>query len=257
MEKSEIEILIYSVSFILFILTFFLLAIFFIFKRKQRKSHFKILALNDALLHSQIEIQEQTFTNISQELHDNIGQALSLAKLNLGTIKLNDTAKAQQNIDDTKMLISESLVNIRDLAKSMLGEKISEIGLERAIKNEIKLLQNATGYSIQFTTSHLLHSLTPQQELVAFRIIQETLQNTLKHAEATSIQIDIKHESTYTTITIDDNGKGFDKKALDLNETGVGLKNMKNRAKLIDAVFSIDSIPLKGTTSKLKIFFAK
>jgi signal transduction histidine kinase len=103
----------------------------------------------------------------------------------------------------------------------------------------------------------MLHSLTPQQELVAFRIIQETLQNTLKHAEATSIHIDIEHDSTYTSITIVDNGKGFDKKALDLNETGVGLKNMKNRAKLIDAVFSIDSTPLKGTTSKLKIFFAK
>lgn len=255
MEKFEIEILIYSVSIILFVLTFFLLAIFFLFKRKQRKNFNKISALNNALLQSQIEIQEQTFTNISQELHDNIGQSLSLAKLNLNTIKLNDSLKAQESIDETKALISETLVNIRDLSKSMLGEKISEIGLEKAIRNELKILKNTGDYVIDFTTSNLINSFSPQQELVAFRIIQETLHNIVKHAEATEILININHQTACSVITITDNGKGFDIIVLDKNESGVGLKNMKNRAKLINADFIIESSLLKGTKSSLEIKF--
>lgn len=255
MEKFEIKILIYSVSIILFVLTFFLLAIFFLFKRKQRKNFNKISALNNALLQSQIEIQEQAFTNISQELHDNIGQSLSLAKLNLNTIKLNDSLKAQESIDETKALISETLVNIRDLSKSMLGEKISEIGLEKAIRNELKILINTGNYIIDFTTSNLINSFSPQQELVAFRIIQETLHNIVKHAEATEIIINIDHQTTFSVITIADNGKGFDAIALDKNESGIGLKNMKNRAQLINADFIIESSLLKGTKSFLKIKF--
>ncbi len=255
MEKFEIEILIYSVSIILFVLTFFLLAIFFLFKRKQRKNFNKISALNNALLQSQIEIQEQTFTNISQELHDNIGQSLSLAKLNLSTIKLNDSLKVQESIDETKALISETLVNIRDLSRSMLGEKISEIGLEKAIRNELKILKNTGDYVIDFTTSDISNSFTPQQELVAFRIIQETLHNIVKHAEATEILINIDHQTAFSVITIADNGKGFDTNALDKNESGVGLKNMKNRAKLINADFFIESSLTKGTKSSLKIKF--
>jgi two-component system, NarL family, sensor kinase len=255
MEKFEIKILIYAVSIILFVLTVFLLAIFFLFKRKQRRNFNKISALNDALLHSQIEIQEQTFTNISQELHDNIGQSLSLAKLNLSTIKLNDILNAQANIDDTKALISDTLVNIRDLSRSMLGEKISEIGLEKAIRNELKILKNTGNYVIDFTTSAITNSFSPQQELVAFRIIQETLHNIIKHAEATEIIINIDHQSTCSVITITDNGKGFDIMALDKDESGVGLKNMKNRAKLINADFIIESSLMEGTKSSLKIKF--
>ncbi len=243
---------------ILFILLVIFLLIFVIqlkkrkfkfeFEKKDREQNFQ-----QTLLQTQIEIQEQTLTNISQELHDNIGQTLSLAKLNLNTLKLQDATKAQESIDITKGLITQSLVNIRNLAKSMLGEKITEIGLQQALQNELKILEHSGLYQISFTANEHANNLTPQQELLTFRILQEALQNIIKHAEATKIDVQMDSSSLQTNITITDNGKGFNIGSLDANSTGIGLKNMKTRAALINAELQIESTIFQGTSFCIKI----
>jgi two-component system, NarL family, sensor kinase len=235
------------------------MVIFFVVLYTRRKN--KILNEKRALqnkfekeiLQTKIEIQEQTLTNISQELHDNIGQSLSLAKLNLNTLKASEIEQSQESLTATKALISTALTNIRDLAKSMLGEKITEIGLEQAIQNEIKILEHTKKYEINFTTSEETYSLSPQQELVAFRIVQEALHNIIKHAQATKIDIIITHESQVVNIYIADNGKGFNAQNLTATATGVGLKNMQNRAALINAKLNIQSAIFQGTSLSLSI----
>jgi signal transduction histidine kinase len=255
LEKETIILAVIVATCILFV---FIVFIYFsiVFYRKKHilqeqekeliKSNFQ-----QTLLQTQIEIQEQTLTNISQELHDNIGQSLSLAKLNLNTIKLDNTEKAQQNIDSSKDIITSALVNLRDLAKSMLGEKITEVGLQLAVQNELKILENTGKYEIEFSSDNETTLLTPQQELIAFRIIQETIHNMVKHAEATKISIAFVQNSSELKILISDNGVGFKLADLDAAFSGVGFKNMKNRAKLINATFELSSEPMKGTITTL------
>jgi two-component system, NarL family, sensor kinase len=257
LEKETVILAVIVGTGILFVLIAFIyLSIIFYRKRYLLQEQEKEIIQSNfqqTLLQTQLEIQEQTLTNISQELHDNIGQTLSLAKLNLNTLKLNDTAKAQESINVTKGLISQSLVNIRDLAKSMLGEKITEIGLQNALQNEIKILEHTGKYEINFTTNENKNLLTPQQELVAFRIMQEAIHNIVKHAEATKIDVSLYFNTIQTTITITDNGKGFNTANLDESNTGVGLKNMKNRAGLINAELTLQSTVFQGTCFSLKI----
>jgi two-component system, NarL family, sensor kinase len=254
---SQEIIIIVSISFFFLLITIFVLLFINLYMKRQASYLNEKLLLEynfqQTLLQTQLEIQEQTLTNISQELHDNIGQTLSLAKLNLSTLKLNDTAKAQESINVTKDLISQSLVNIRDLAKSMLGEKITEIGLQNALQNELKILEHTGQYQVSFAANENNNLLTPQQELVAFRILQEAIHNIVKHAEATKIDVAINFRSTQTLISITDNGKGFHTAKLDESNTGVGLKNMKNRASLINAELNIQSAVFQGTSFSLKI----
>jgi two-component system, NarL family, sensor kinase len=254
---SQEIIIIVSISFFFLLITIFVLLFINLYMKRQANFLSEKLLLESnfqqTLLQTQLEIQEQTLTNISQELHDNIGQTLSLAKLNLNTLKLNDAAKSQESINVTKGLISQSLVNIRDLAKSMLGEKITEIGLQNALQNELKILEHTGKYQISFSTNENKNLLTPQQELVAFRIMQEAIHNIVKHAEATKIDISLLFNSPTTIITITDNGKGFNTANLNESNTGVGLKNMKNRASLINAEFTIQSTVFQGASFLLKI----
>lgn len=239
---------------IVFILLIIFIAVFFFIFYKKKKEQQEILQLREkAFAQAQIEIQEQTLTNISQELHDNIGQTLTVAKLNLSTIQLENKEESLQKIDTSKQLITQSLVNIRDLAKSMLGEKIAEIGLQQAIQNELKILENTGLYTINFSIDKSIVNITQQHELIAFRIIQETLHNIVKHAEATTINVGIKHVHEQIIFTITDNGKGFNANKLNENSIGIGLKNMKSRAALINARLQINSAVLKGTITTLTL----
>jgi two-component system, NarL family, sensor kinase len=257
LEKETVILAVIVGTGILFILIAFIYLSIIFYRKKYllQEQEKEIIQSNfqQILLQTQIEIQEQTLTNISQELHDNIGQTLSLAKLNLSTLKLNDPTRAQESIDITKGLISESLANIRSLAKSMLGEKITEIGLQQAIENELKILEHTGQYKVSFAANENNNLLTPQQELVAFRILQEAIHNIVKHAEATKIDVAMNFHTTQTIISITDNGKGFNTANLNENNTGVGLKNIKNRASLINAELIIQSTVFQGTSFSLKI----
>ena len=250
--EEIIQVIAIAIVFILLII--FIAVFFFIFYKKKREQQEFLLLQEKAFTQAQIEIQEQTLTNISQELHDNIGQTLSVAKLNLSTIKLENAEESTQKIDTSKQLITQSLANIRDLAKSMLGEKITEIGLQQAIQNELKILEHTGLYKINFSADiGTVAIISPQHELIAFRIVQETLHNIVKHAEATTIDVTMNNISAQTILTITDNGKGFNTKELDENATGIGLKNMKTRAALINADLQINATILGGTTTILML----
>ncbi len=211
------------------------------------------IEFQNQILQTQIEIQEQTLATISQELHDNIGQSLTLAKLNLNTLPAIADEKTITQINNTKTLLSNVLTNIRDLAKSMLGEKIAEIGIEAAIRNELNLLGNTGTYTISIETKGDDYLLHPQKEIVTFRIIQEAIHNIIKHAEASTIDITFNYLPEMLKIAIIDNGKGFDQNLLTAKETGIGLKNMQNRAILINANLHIQSAPFQGTSLTLSI----
>ncbi len=200
---------------------------------------------------AQLEIQEQTFKNISQEIHDNIGQVLSLAKLNLNVIPKNE---ASEKIGLTEELLTKAISDLRDLSKSLSAEKIVDTGLEIALAHEMVIIEKAAkNIRTEFHYNNEPVLLSREQIIITFRIIQELLQNILKHAGATNIKLDLLGSENATTLLLEDNGIGFDAAKLDESKTGIGLKNIKQRCKLIGANYTLESKPGNGTFVKIII----
>src|SRR5450432_2905115 len=121
------------------------------------------------ILESKLEIQEQTLKNISQEIHDNIGQVLSLAKLNINTMSDATPEALQDKINDSKHLITKAIQDLRDLSKSLNTDYVTELGLSRSIEYELEMIKKTGSYEIQFGIEGKTYRLEPQQELILFR----------------------------------------------------------------------------------------
>jgi two-component system NarL family sensor kinase len=239
---------------ILLFLTFFIIAnlLLYYYKRKRHfaensrlKSEFQ-----KELLQSQLEIQEQTLKNISEEIHDNIGQVLSLAKLNLNTLPdIEDTA-TQQKVHNTKELVSKAIVDLRSLSRSLDAEFIMQMGLIEAIGYELDIIRKTGTIETEINISGTQFKLDKQKELIFFRIVQEVINNIIKHAKANKILVNAIYDTDKFQLTIADNGQGVDLSPLNDNDHssfGLGIRNMNNRAKLIGADFNMSSTVGKGT----------
>ena len=210
----------------------------------------KIAHANE-MLQSQLEIQEQTFENISREIHDNIGQKLTLAKLHLNTLNLNDTGKATIQLNDSVSMISEAINDLSDISRSMSSEIILNNGFIRALEFEITQLNKSGLFKLKLQVTGEPVFLESQRELVLFRIVQEALNNIVKHAAARAITIFLHYNEQLMSLKITDDGKGF---ANGKNvETGTGLANMKRRAGLLQGNFTINSQLGNGTEINIKI----
>lgn len=245
----------------LYIITvvFVLLALLFIFflavslkrRRKMNMERTELQAqFQQELLRTQLEIQEQTFKTISQEIHDNIGQMLSLAKLNLATIDLQKEAQASEKIKDARDLVSKTIQDLRDLSKTLNTETITAVGLLNAVEAELHLLQKTGTLQTTFDVSGTPVRLDPQKQLILFRIVQEALHNVMKHAQASAVRVQAAFEPVDFTLLIADDGRGFDSAdAL----FGSGLRNMQSRSRLIGAAWQIESAAGCGTTVRITL----
>jgi two-component system, NarL family, sensor kinase len=203
------------------------------------------------LLSAQLEIQEQTLEHVSQEIHDNIGQTLSLAKLTLNRL---DVSNPTPGIDHTKDMLTKAIADLRAVSKSLNTGAILSAGLLKAIESELKQLEKSGAYTTRLETSETQSTLKPQHELILFRIVQEALNNIIKHAEASSVIIRAEFRHQELALSIADNGKGFMPPAdvCEGNE-GIGLRNMCQRTKLLQGSFCVESIPGNGTSIHLLI----
>ena len=246
---SVLILSIVSVSLIFFI--------YFFQKRKLKQQNDMAIMqsqFSQTLLQTQLEIQEQTLKNISQEIHDNIGQALSLAKLNLNTMPATNDEQLQQKITNSKELVSKAIIDLRDLSRSLNTDYVQQMGLVRAIEYELELIKKTGVIETQLHVEGSALRLDKQKELILFRIVQETFNNIIKHAEAKSIKVNILFNPLELVLIIADDGKGVDLSPLnEQNDSrfGLGIRNMHNRAKLIGAEFSMHSSLGNGTEVKI------
>ena len=202
---------------------------------------------SQALLQTQLEIQEQTLKTISEEIHDNVGQVLSLAKLNLNTLEYN----TEQKLEDTKQLISKAINDLRDLSRSMHGDRIAELGLQQSLTDELQILQNSGEFETHLKTAGENYKLPPQKEMVIFRIVQEALNNAIKHAKAKNISLLLNYQPEVFVLTVQDDGIGFDSDKV--QNKGIGLKSMQNRVQLIGGTCTLQSTPSNGTSITIEL----
>lgn len=253
MEKFEVKTLVIVLTCLFLVLGLFVFMFFIVYRRNQNTRESEIEKLNKTLLQTQLEIQEQTLKTISQEIHDNIGQVLSLVKLNLNTLDLNGGEGKAEKLDNSMHLVSKAINDLRDLSRSMSGDKIADLGLPDAMENELRIIGNTGQHKTNFTLSGDVQKLQQQQNLVVFRIVQESLHNAVKYSKAANISGQMVFAPERLLVSISDDGKGFDSKQLDVKKTGIGLKNMLDRAQMIGASLYIKSEPGKGTRIDLDL----
>lgn len=251
--QREIFYLVIAVTALVLLLTAFMLLTVIIYNKRKRKILLEKELLKKTyeqeLLRTKLEIQEQTLQTISEEIHDNIGQALSLAKLNLNTLDYLDPDKLKHKTTDAKELVSKAIQDLRDLSRSLNTDAIASQGLLSALEQELEMYRR-TDFKTELLTDGPVPRLEPQKELIIFRIIQESLNNISKHADAGQIRVIIKAGKENLEIRVEDNGKGFDPGLVQRrteNTKSLGLRNMANRAAMIGADFRLCSEPGKGT----------
>jgi len=216
-------------------------------KNKRDKEHMQFI-FDSELVKTQFEIQEQTMQTIGVELHDNIGQLLSLTSLTLNSIELDNLEKAQQKIDAAIELNLKSIKEMRLLGKLLHGEQLVKLGLEDAIRHEISWMEK----SGKFLLTYDIDGENPgynntDKDLILFRITQEILNNIIKHSQASEINVKLDYTDGGIKLQIIDNGSGFNLDELLEQQKGMGLKNIQKRVEIVNGTVFIQSQPGEGT----------
>ncbi|WP_246124378.1 MULTISPECIES: sensor histidine kinase [Bizionia] len=250
---SERYLLVYMIG-VLFTVCALIIIFFIVFQKRKNKLLLEKIereqAFQEEISITQIEIQEQTLKNIGQELHDNVGQILSVANMNMSILAMQVPAELKGSFSDTKNAVKDSLSELRALSKTLNSDVISNRGFQESITGEINRLNklklvNAT---IEIVGDPMLFT-EGKQSIILFRILQECISNTVKYAQATVFKVVLNYTEEALLISAEDNGKGFDMASA---EKGSGLINMKNRAELINSEFKLTSSEGNGMQLQLE-----
>jgi len=253
-NPNDIAIFLIGVTCLVLALTAFIITILYFYRKKQILYHKELQTLKTDneknLLSTQLEIQEQTFQNISREIHDHICLNLTLAKLNLVTIEPANSIQLSERVNSSVEILSNSIRELSDISHSMNPELIASFGLIKTLEMEIEKMERPGLININYQVNGNPVFMNSQKELVIFRIIQEAFNNILKHAKAKNVLLHLYYNETQIEVTIQDDGAGFILESLCENgsyKAKSGLLNMKKRAKLIDGSCQITSEPGTGT----------
>ncbi len=206
------------------------------------------------ILRAILDTQEKEQQRVAEDLHDSLGQELSALKLYLNTLEniaVKNDKKVKEVLDQCYGLLDSSIQNLRSICFNLLPGTIELSGLAEAIEALIYNLNLQKKVRIIFEKPRRTEEIPKPIELALYRIIQEFINNTIKHAQATEIVIRLQFNSAYD-LYLSDNGKGFN---LDTTQplNGHGLNNMRSRVRMFQGSFELSSAPGKGTQVTIKI----
>lgn len=206
------------------------------------------------MLSTQLEIQEQTFGHISREIHDHVGQRLTLARFYLSSVSTKQE-EALVLSDTASQLIGEAIADLKQLSRSLTSSVIEDNGLLYALEQEIQRIARLVPWKIELRITGDSKFISTDNELIIFRIVQEALQNIIKYAEPQQVFIDFHFTPGQIALEVIDDGKGFyNGRMTQPSSSGKsGLANMKKRTSLLNGTMEIFSSPGKGT--KLSFIF--
>jgi two-component system, NarL family, sensor histidine kinase DegS len=198
-----------------------------------------------------IENQENEQNRIAKEIHDGIGQMLTGLKFSLESINLNDKEKTSQKIEYLKQLSLDIIKGVRTATFNLMPPELSDHGIVSSLSKLCQELSKLTGKNIVFyNKSQFEQRLDSLTEINIYRLSQEAINNAIKYADSTHIIVQLSHSTSILSITIDDNGKGFDLQSVEKKRnstSGMGLVFMQERIQYINGRIFINSIPGEGT----------
>lgn len=240
------ELLIISISVTVLMLLLCSFIVFFVLRYRQRQNEFekekRMIRLeyeregNKALL----EMSDQTMKAISQEIHDNVGQTLSLAKLQVNTLT---TENQEEHKKFSNELLTRAIQDLRDIGRLLSGNFVLENGLEKSIRRELDMIEASGKIKCDFISDINGHKFKEEHEVILFRCAQESLNNILKYAKASQISLQLIASNGRLVMSIADNGIGFD---VENAVKGLGIRNVQNRAAILGGTCHLKSSPGHG-----------
>lgn len=248
LRKEEILLIVYFILVIFFLAGFTVLFFITYQRRKNKLLKEKFEAeqqFKEELSNARVEIQEETLKNVSWELHDNIGQLLAVASMQMKILERKIQANNQDSFKEVQSLIKSSLEEVRALSRSLNNEVIDEKGLEASVQNEMDRFNRLGILKAHLEIEGEKSFVKQEHRIILFRILQEFFSNVIKHSGASMIVVRFKYASDNLEIKVTDNGQGYE---VDKANKGAGLLNMESRARMISADFSLESTINKGTS---------
>ncbi|SDT56249.1 Signal transduction histidine kinase [Mucilaginibacter mallensis] len=252
-SSKELFNLIVILSAIFLIAPLFMMIFIFAYnKRKKRHAEEKKLLQRNfehELLRTRMEVREQTLQTVAADLHDNIGQLLSLTRVTLSSIDPADPAKTKDKVNTAEQLTSRSIRELRQLSHLLYGHELPGQRLEAAISAELEWLNKSGSYELFWEPRGIITDpRAKDKEIILFRLFQEILNNVIKHAGASQIRVKLSQEPGGLSLSVADNGCGFDVKEAVKKADGMGLQNIARRTELIGGKALFDSVSGEGTT---------
>lgn len=256
MSQETIVLIIYTIA-VIFGLLLFVIWFFIAFQNRKNKLLVKQIEAEKRyereLATSQLEIQEQTFKNIGWELHDNVGQLLSVVSIQLNMMLLKAPRTIQKQLKDTSDVLGNTIQEVRNLSKTLNNEVVNKNGLIRSLEIEVERFNRLKYLKASFEVNGKIICISAAHEILIFRIYQEFLANVMKHSKAKNLSVTLNFNANDLEIIAEDNGVGFDTSQ---KTESSGLQTIKGRAKLLNAKYSLTSIIDNGTKLVLLYTFS-
>lgn len=252
MSNNSVLLVVYIIGTLLLVLFAFFLVIYLqVQKRKQNRFRIEKEQLEQEVLRTGLEVKEQAINTMSRELHDNIGSRLNAVMRFLHVIQATeDKGTVAELAKESQGLLGEVIKDARNISHVLNSDYVMNHGLVEAVQKEVDFVKRSTGIDALVLVEGDYYNFNSGHELIVFRMIQEAISNTIKYAKATNLRISMRYTERLFELKITDNGTGFD---TDAAADGIGLANMKNRARMLKADFALQSKPGQGTTLLLTL----
>ncbi|MDR2207098.1 MAG: sensor histidine kinase [Flavobacteriaceae bacterium] len=249
-QKTKINtILIIAIALLILVLAL----IYRMYRNRQKLQQIKIAELEKekqlSAAQSLLKGQEEERGRIAQDLHDGLGGLLSGVKLQLGAMKGNLVLTEENGALFNRAIgkLDESISEMRRVAHNMMPEALLKLGLQQALQDYCENLNILQKLRINTEFHGLEQRMESSTEVIIYRIIQELLNNSIKHSGATSVLLQVMRQENTLSVTVEDNGKGFDVAETD-EKSGIGLQNIRSRVNYLRGKIDIKSEPGKGTS---------
>ena len=251
-QGGEAGLIIVIGIFLMFFMSIILL-LFFYFSRKKiirkelEKKDLEIKHQKE-LLQSTIEVQEDERIRIARDLHDDISSKLNIVTLNCHMLAMGDINENEQKeaLDNIVNLSAKALENSRRIAHDLFPPVFDKFGLNAALKELCSEFNSVNNITVSLQSKVIFEEKDKNRHLHVFRILQELMNNSLRHGKASAIDIVFKEKESYIECRYMDNGKGFNVKQ-NLHKKGLGMKNIESRISFLGGSITIDSVINKGT----------
>lgn len=255
-QESDIILIFISSALITVILAALVVVFVVVYQKRNVAQRLQLQELENTkqqeLLQATIGGQERERKRLAKDLHDGIGSLLSGLKFNLSHQQRNpETSKDQAEfLADACQMLQESITAVRSVSHNLLPITLESFGLIQALQECIEPLQTPPDFSIQLKVSGQSQRLSPEAELGLLRVVQELLQNTIRHAQASQTNIILEFASDGINLLYTDNGQGF---SLPTIKQGLGIKNIYSRILALNGEIDFNNQPEPGFSASIHI----
>jgi len=251
--------LLYGAVVVMLLLALALVAFVLIYQKKLISQQLALQTIRGAYqkeaFEAAIQAEERERERIGNDLHDEIGSSLSAAKMLMAQLEDSSSTneKEKEVITLIKDILSNSLQDVRNISQNLHPAVLARFGLSKALHNLGRVCADAFANGVAVHVE-LAVALPYAQELALYRIVQELINNALKHAQASQVTVQLLESPSGLVLTVKDDGCGFDYvRVQESTQAGLGLKSLTARVSLLDAVLHVESVMSQGTQVRIEM----